>query len=285
MKPQIQAFFDNCTHTISYIIYDEIGGYGAIIDPVLGYNYKSGKVNTKFADNLINAVNKLNLKIEWILETHIHADHLSAAQYLKKAFDAKIGIGKYIKQVQFIFKDILNLGDEFTTNGSQFDYLFEDEEYFSIGKLTAQALFVGGHTPADVAYKIDDAIFVGDTIFMPDVGTARCDFPEGNASNLYKSIQKILSFPENTRLFMCHDYPTNNREVKWQSSVQEQKAYNIHVNDNINQEQFVSMRTIKDSTLDMPTLIWQSIQVNIRAGNFPLAEDNQTIYLKIPVKF
>lgn len=286
-KPQIQAFFDNTTSTISYIIYDEMCGHGAIIDPVLDYNFKSAQIKTEFADNLIQFVKEHHLTIDWILETHVHADHISAAQYLKKILNpnAKIAIGKRIKGVQSVFKKIFNLDNNFNADGSQFDYLFEDEEFFTIGKLTAQALFVAGHTPADVAYKIDDAIFVGDTIFMPDVGTARCDFPEGNAQHLYQSVQKLLSFPEHTRLFMCHDYPTGNREVQWQSSVLEQKMHNIHVNDSINEEQFVNMRNAKDANLDMPTLIWPSIQINIRAGNFPQAEDNQTTYLKIPLKF
>ncbi len=280
--PYIKEFFDESTSTFSYIVYDKPHGTGAIIDPVLDYDYKSGTIQTVNADKLLEFVTKKKLTIEWILETHVHADHLSSAQYLKQKLNsnAKVAISKHIILLQKTFQKIFNL--DFNTDGSDFDYLFEENEIFSIGSLSAQALFVPGHTPIDTAYKAENALFVGDSIFMPDVGTARCDFPHGNAEDLYNSIQKILSMPDDIILYMCHDYP-HNRAVKYQSNIHEQKLYNIHVKDNITKEQFVSMRQTRDASLEMPALIYPSIQVNMRAGKFPQPEENSKMYLKIPL--
>ena len=223
------------------------------------------------------------LQVEWILETHAHADHLSAAPYLKQQLGGRIAIGRMITKVQRVFDDIFNLEDSFKFDGSQFDYLFDEDEVFHIGELQAQALYVPGHTPADMAYHIGDAIFVGDTLFMPDAGTARCDFPGGDAHTMYRSVQKLLSFPDQTRLFMCHDYPPNNRAPAWETTVAQQRTTNIHIRIGISADEFVAMRTARDKTLGMPTLILPAIQVNIRAGNLPPADNNGIRYLKIPL--
>ena len=281
---QIQHFLDTDSETYSYVVSNGQGTKAAIIDPVLDYDPKSGRTRTDFADAIIAYINKEQLTVEWILETHAHADHLSSAHYLREQVGGKIAIGEKITQVQGVFKKVFNLGDELATDGRQFDYLFKDGEYFQIGELTAQVLLVAGHTPADVAYVIEDAMFVGDTLFMPDVGTARCDFPQGDARVLYQSIQRILDFPNDTRLFMCHDYPPKNqRQHQYLSTVAEQKALNIHLADNKGEDDFVAMRQARDATLAMPRLIIPSIQVNIRAGEFPPVEDNGVAYLKVPL--
>lgn len=283
MSPVVQAFFDTETGTVSYVIHAAGATACAIIDSVLDYDPKSGHTSTTSADKIITFVREQGLQVEWILETHAHADHLSAAPYLKQQLGGRIAIGRMITKVQRVFNDIFNLEDSFKFDGSQFDYLFEEDEVFHIGKLPAQALYVPGHTPADMAYHIGDAIFVGDTLFMPDTGTARCDFPGGDAHTLYRSVQKILSFPDQTRLFMCHDYPPNNRAPAWETTVVQQRTKNIHIRTGISADEFVAMRTARDKTLGMPTLILPAIQVNIRAGNLPPADNNGIRYLKIPL--
>lgn len=283
MKPNIETFFDITTWTVSYVIFDEVGGSCAIIDPVLDYDPKSGRTSTQFADKLIRFIKNQHLTVEWILETHAHADHLSSAYYLKSQLGGTIAIGDGIPAVQKTFKKIFNLGDEFVPNGSHFDHLLSDGEVFQVGKLSAKAISVSGHTPADLAYQFDDAIFIGDTLFMPDVGTARADFPGGDARQLYRSIRKLLAFPPETRLFMCHDYPPTDRAIQWQSTVAEQRAYNIHVHDSIGEDEFVAIRTARDKTLEAPTLLMPSIQTNVRAGKMPPVEENGIAYFKIPI--
>ncbi len=283
MKPHIQSFFDPNTCTVSYLVFDHSGGHAAIIDPVLDYDHKSGRTKTISADKILLALREHNLSLSWILETHAHADHFSAAHYLQTQAGGKIAIGQHIDQVQAEFKNLFHLEPEFAVDGSQFDHLFEADEVFMIGQLAAKALFVPGHTPADIAYQIDDAIFVGDTLFMPDVGTARCDFPGGDARILFTSIQKLLSFPDETRLFMCHDYPPNGRAVSFESTVASQKQHNIHVHAGVSEDQFVAMRSARDASLEMPLLILPAVQINIRAGNPPPAEANGVSYLKIPL--
>ncbi|MGE6919384.1 MBL fold metallo-hydrolase [Achromobacter kerstersii] len=281
MNPHIQAFFDPVTATVTYVVHD--GSACAIIDSVLDYDPKSGRTHTGSADQVANYVRAQGLTLQWLLETHAHADHLSAAPYLQRQLGGVIAIGQSIRTVQGVFKRVFNLEPEFQLDGSQFGHLFADGETFKIGALTATAIHVPGHTPADMAYLIGDAAFVGDTMFMPDVGTARCDFPGGDAHQLYRSIQRLLGLPGGTRLFMCHDYPPNGREAHWQTTVTEQRHANIHVRDGISEAEFVAMRTQRDATLAMPTLILPAIQVNIRAGHFPPPEDNGVRYLKIPV--
>lgn len=283
MTPNILSFFDSVTCTASYIVFDHEGGAAAVIDPVLDYDPKSGRTKTKSADVLITALEEKRLKLEWIIETHAHADHLSGAHYLRNKVGGKIAIGAHIDQVQNVFKKLFHLEPEFAVNGSQFDHLFHEDEAFHIGDLQAKALYVPGHTPADMAYQIGDAIFVGDTMFMPDVGTARCDFPGGDAHMLYRSIHRLLSLPDETRLYMCHDYPPNGREVRFYTTVAEQRQHNIHVRDGISEEEFVAMRKKRDASLDMPMLILPAVQVNIRAGNPPPPEANGISYLKIPL--
>lgn len=283
MIPFIHASFDPATWTVSYIVYDRPGGTAAIIDPVLDYDPKSGRTSTISADKLIRFVQEQKLTVAWIIETHAHADHISAAAFLRQQIGGKVAIGRKINKVQQVFKGIFNLEQTFATDGRQFDYLFDDQESFRIGELTATAIDVPGHTPADMAYHIGDAVFVGDTLFMPDVGTARCDFPGGDAATLYRSVRKLLSLPDDTRLFMCHDYPPAGREAAWQSSVAEQRLHNIHIHDGISEQDFVALREARDATLAMPVLILPSIQLNIRAGQFPEAENNGTAYLKIPL--
>lgn len=283
MKPQIQAFFDDATWTVSYVVFDQPGGHCALVDSVLDYDPKSGRTSTRSAERLVEFVQGRNLTVQWILETHAHADHLSAAHYLRKKLGGKIAIGAAITQVQDVFKGVFNLEQEFRPDGSQFDQLLHDDEEFQIGVLTAKALAVPGHTPACMAYQVEDAVFVGDTLFMPDVGTARCDFPGGNAHTLYQSVRKLLSLPAQTRLFMCHDYPPSGRDATWQSTVADQRAHNIHVHDGVTEDAFVELRTRRDATLEMPVLILPSVQINIRAGDFPPAEANGVTYLKIPV--
>ena len=283
MQAQVKAFFDPATWTVSYVVFDAPGGHCALVDSVLDYDPKSGRTRTDSANQLIAFVREQNLTVDWILETHAHADHLSAAPYLRKHLGGKIAIGGKITQVQNVFKGIFHLEPEFATNGSQFDHLLEDGDTFAIGALQAQALSVPGHTPACMAYQVGDAVFVGDTLFMPDVGTARCDFPGGNAHTLYQSVRKLLSLPPETRLFMCHDYPPEGRAAQWECTVADQRARNIHVHDGVSEAEFVAMRTKRDASLAMPVLILPSVQVNIRAGELPPPEANGVSYLKIPL--
>ena len=282
-SPQIHGIFDPDTWTVTYIIHDGMGSPCAVIDSVLDYDPKSGRTRHRTADRVIEYVRSNDLKLEWILETHAHADHLSGAVYLKSQLGGKTGIGDRITTVQKVFKRIFNLNTGFKTDGSQFDHLFRDGDEFRFGRLTGKILFVPGHTPACVAYQFDDAVLVGDTLFMPDVGTARCDFPGGDAKTLYTSIQRILSMPSDTRLFMCHDYPPNDRPVAFQTTVGEERSRNIHIHDGVTQEQFVEMRNTRDASLEMPVLILPAIQINIRAGEMPPKEDNGVAYAKIPL--
>jgi glyoxylase-like metal-dependent hydrolase (beta-lactamase superfamily II) len=283
MKPVVKGFFDPDTWTVTYVVYEKSGSQCIIIDSVLSYDPKSGRTHTKMADQVIDFVKQNELKTEWILETHAHADHVTAAPYLKSKLGGKVAIGDHISVVQGVFKGIFNLEQSFPTDGSQFDHLLQDGEEVHFGNLSFKAMFVPGHTPACMAYKVGDAIFVGDTMFMPDVGTARCDFPGGDAHVLYQSMRKILSFPPETRLFMCHDYPPNGRPVQFETTVADEKKSNIHMHDGISEEQFIEMRTKRDTTLEMPVLILPAIQINIRAGEMPAKESNGVSYLKIPV--
>lgn len=283
MKPCTEAFFEPVTATISYVVYDETGGSCAIIDPVLDYDPKAGRTTSPFADRLIAFVEAKKLKVEWILETHVHADHLTAASYLKERLGGKTGIGPQISTVQQIFKKMFNLGAEFVPDGRHFDHVFADEEIFTVGRLTAKAVFTPGHTPADLSYQFDDAVFIGDTMFMPDLGTARADFPGGDARELFRSIKRLLANPPETRLFMCHDYPPANRQPQWECTVAAQRAGNIHVHDGVTEDDFVAMRTARDKTLEVPNLLLPSVQVNVRAGEMPPPEENGVAYLKIPL--
>ena len=282
-NPLIKDFFDPDTWTYTYVVYEDDGSPCVIIDSVLNYDPKSGRTSTKSADEVIAFVKEHQLQVSWILETHAHADHLTAAPYLQSHLGGKLVIGDHIINVQTVFKGVFNLDDRFKADGAQFDHLLKEGESLAFGNLSLKALFVPGHTPACMAYEIGDAIFVGDTLFMPDVGTARCDFPGGDAKTLYRSIQKILSYPGQTKLYMCHDYPPNNRPATGMTTVADEKANNIHVHDGVTEDQFVQMRTARDKTLEMPTLILPSIQVNIRAGHFPEPDANGVAYLKIPL--
>jgi glyoxylase-like metal-dependent hydrolase (beta-lactamase superfamily II) len=282
-RPQVHGFFDDATWTVTYVVHDGPGTACAIIDPVLDYDPKSGRTRTASADKVIAYVQANRLQVDWILETHAHADHLTAAPYLRSRLGGRTGIGEHIRTVQKVFKGIFNLEPEFRQDGTQFDRLFRDRDEFRIGELTVRVMHVPGHTPADLAYQVGDAVFVGDTLFMPDVGTARCDFPGGDANKLYASVRKILSLPPETRLFMCHDYPPEGRHPAFETTVVEQREKNIHVHDGVTQEQFVQMRNRRDATLEMPVLILPSVQVNIRAGEMPPREGNGVSYLKIPL--
>ena len=277
MKPEIQPFFDAATGTVTYVVHD--GAAAAIIDSLLDYEPKAARTDTRSAERVIEFVRAHRLRVEWILETHAHADHLSAAPYLRAHLGGRIAIGERIREVQAIFREVFNLEKQLPA----FDRLLADGERFAIGALQAEALHVPGHTPADMAYRIGDAVFVGDTLFMPDVGTARADFPGGDARTLYRSIRRLLALPPETRIFVCHDYPPKGREPRWETTVVAQRAANIHVHDRVSEAEFVAMRTARDRTLEMPTLILPSIQVNIRAGELPLPEANGRSYLKIPL--
>ena len=283
MKPLIQAFFDEATWTVSYVVYDAPGGHCAVVDSVLDYDPKSGRTRTRSAQRVIDFVQNQGLTVAWILETHAHADHLSAAHYLREMLGGQIAIGTDITQVQTVFKGIFHLESDFDTDGSQFDHLLRDGEAFRIGQLTARALAVPGHTPACMAYQVGDAVFVGDTLFMPDVGSARCDFPGGDAHALYQSVRRLLALPPETRLFMCHDYPPPGRAPAWETTVAAQRANNIHLHDGVTEDTFVGLRQRRDATLEMPVLILPSVQVNIRAGEMPPPESNGVSYLKIPI--
>ncbi|MCR6667453.1 MULTISPECIES: MBL fold metallo-hydrolase [Methyloversatilis] len=280
---QIESFFDEATNTVSYIVFDRSTHACAVVDSVLDYDPKSGRTSTASADRIIARVRELGARLEWILETHVHADHLSAAPWIKQQLGGRLGIGEHIVTVQQVFGKLFNAGTEFERDGSQFDHLFRDGETFTIGSLQARALHTPGHTPACMSYLIEDAAFVGDTLFMPDYGTARCDFPGGDARTLYRSIRTLLALPPETRLFMCHDYMPDGRAPCWETTVADERAHNIHVHDGISEEDFVAMRTARDATLDMPVLILPSVQVNMRAGHLPPPEDNGTRYLKIPL--
>ncbi len=282
-KPQVEGFFDKATWTVTYVVHNGPGTDCAIIDSVLDYDPKSGRTSTIAADKVIAFVKAYQLTTQWILETHAHADHLSAAPYLKKHLGGQIAIGDQITRVQKVFKGIFNLEPEFKQDGSQFDVLLKDDVAFQIGELSAKVLAVPGHTPACVAYQVGDAVFVGDTLFMPDVGTARCDFPGGDAKTLYASTRKILALPPQTRLFMCHDYPPTDRPIAFETTVAEQRAKNIHVHDGVSETEFVEMRSKRDATLEMPVLILPAVQINIRAGEMPPKEANGTAYVKIPI--
>ena len=283
MGPNVHAFFDPDTWSLTYIVQDPNSRSCAIVDPVLDYEAASGQTTTESADEVVAKVEAENLTVEWILETHVHADHLSAAPYLQKKLGGKIGIGAHITEVQNIFGNLFNAEPEFHRNGSQFNQLFADGDTFAIGGLTVTAMHTPGHTPACMTYHIGDSLFVGDTLFMPDFGTARCDFPGGNASALYQSIQRLFTLPPETRIFMCHDYMPNGREMRYESTVGEQKKFNIHLHDGISEDEFVTMRSAKDKTLGMPALMLPSVQVNMRAGELPPPEDNGIRYLKIPL--
>jgi len=282
-RTHIQSFFDPKTWTVSYVVTDLGTRQAAIIDPVLDYDFKSGHTDTNAADTLLAYVKAEGLTVQWILETHAHADHLSGARYLQAQVGGQIAIGEHIREVQATFKKIYNLERTFLPDGSQFDHLFQDGEVFKIGDVEATALLVPGHTPADMAYLIDGSVFVGDTLFMPDVGTARADFPGGDAHVLYRSIRRLLALPPETRVFVCHDYPPQGRDAKWETTVAEQRASNIHVRDGIGEEAFVAMRKARDATLEVPTLILPSIQVNVRAGQLRPADENGIAYLRIPL--
>ncbi|MDU4056599.1 MAG: MBL fold metallo-hydrolase [Pseudomonas oryzihabitans] len=284
MTPRIEPFFDATTSTFTYVIYEAPGSRCAIVDSVLDYDPHSGRTATLSADRVARFVRDQGLTVEWLLETHAHADHLSAAPYLRRQLGGHIAIGEGIRRVQGAFKDVFNLEPEFRLDGSQFDHLFQPDEVFHIGALTARALHVPGHTPADMAYQVEEEhVFVGDTLFMPDVGSARCDFPGGSARDLYRSIRRLLTLPEATRLYLCHDYPPAGREARHETTVGEERALNVHVRDGVDEDAFVALRTRRDATLSMPTLILPAIQVNIRAGTLPPAEANGRRYLKIPI--
>jgi glyoxylase-like metal-dependent hydrolase (beta-lactamase superfamily II) len=280
----IQAFFDEPTNTVSYLVSDPVTRRAAVIDPVLDYDHRTGKASAKSAAAILEAAAAANLSIEWVLETHAHADHLSGAPYVKLKTGAKVGIGEHIRHVQRIFRPVFNATDV-SGDGSEFDYLFKDGERFRLGELEVEVLHVPGHTPADIAYKVGDVVFVGDTLFMPDYGTARADFPGGNAATLYRSIKKLLSLPPETRLFICHDYKAPGRDrYAWETTVGEQRTRNAHVKDGVDESTFVAMREARDAKLQAPLLLLPSIQVNIRAGKLPPAEANGVHYLKIPLK-
>ena len=278
-----QAFLDPKTWSVTYVVWEPRTRSAAVIDPVLDYDFKSGHTSTASVDQALACITENALHVDWILETHAHADHLSAARYLQQRVGGKIAIGENIRTVQATFKKLYNLERSFLPDGSQFDHLFKEGETFMIGGVEATALLVPGHTPADMAYLIDGSVFVGDTLFMPDVGSAGADFPGGDAHQLYASMHRLLALPEATTMYVCHDYPPATRGPCWQTTVAEQKAHNIHVRDGITEEQFVAMRLARDATLEVPTLIQPSIQVNVRAGQLPPADDNGVSYLRIPL--
>jgi len=282
VKPEIKAFFDEATNTISYIVKDPASQSCAIIDSVMDIDYAAGRITYDHADELIAYIEKNNLKLEWIIETHVHADHLSAAPYIQQKLGGKIGVGDKIMVVQEAFGKVFNEGTEFQRDGSQFDALFKDGDTYQIGNLQAFTIYTPGHTPACMTHVIGNATFVGDTLFMPDGGSARADFPGGDAATLYDSIQKVLSLPDEMRLFMCHDYGPNGRDIQWETTVGDEKAHNIHLGGNKTKEEFVKFRTERDATLDMPKLIIPSLQVNMRAGDIPKDKDGNPM-LKVPV--
>jgi glyoxylase-like metal-dependent hydrolase (beta-lactamase superfamily II) len=283
-KPIIRAFFDEPTNTVSYLVADPKTKRAAVIDPVLDYDHRSGKATTKSADAIVAVAATEEFIVDWVLETHAHADHLSGAPYIKLKTGAKVGIGEHIREVQRIFRPVFNATD-LKGDGSEFYHLFKDGERYSLGTLEVEVMHVPGHTPADVAYKIADAVFVGDTLFMPDYGTARADFPGGSARQMYRSIKKLLALPPTTRLFMCHDYKAAGRDYyAWETTVDEERAKNPQIKDGVSEDEFVAMREARDAKLEAPLLLMPSIQVNIRAGKLPPSEANGVRYLKIPVQ-
>ncbi len=279
----IKGFFDDQTSTISYVVHDNIEKKCAVIDSVLDFDYSSGDIDYVNADKIISYVDQNKLNVEWLIETHVHADHLSASPYIQNKLGGMIGISEKISDIQNIFGKTFNAGTEFQRDGSQFDKLFKDNDEYKIGNINCKVINTPGHTPACTAHVIGNSIFVGDTLFMPDLGSARADFPGGDARQLYRSIQKILSYPDETRIFVCHDYPPSSREVKWSTTVGEQKKNNVHVKTSILEDEFVKIREARDKTLNMPKLIIPSIQVNMRAGNLPPPEDNGSVYIKVPI--
>jgi glyoxylase-like metal-dependent hydrolase (beta-lactamase superfamily II) len=282
-RTAVHGFFDPKTGTVSYVLADLATGSAAVIDPVLDFDMKSACTATTAVDRLLACVREQQLHVEWILETHAHADHLSAARHVQQQAGGRIAIGERIRDVQAVFKKLYNLERNFLPDGSQFDHLFRDGEVFRLGETEVTAMLVPGHTPADMAYLVDGAVFVGDTLFMPDVGTARADFPGGDAHALYRSIRRILELPPHTRIYVCHDYAPGGREPRWETTVAEERAHNIHVRDGIGETEFVAMRKARDATLEVPTLILPSIQVNVRAGALPPADDNGVAYLRLPL--
>jgi glyoxylase-like metal-dependent hydrolase (beta-lactamase superfamily II) len=283
VKPEVEAFFDPATNTISYVVKDPASNACAVIDSVMDIDYAAGRITYEHADEIIAYIEKNGLKLEWLIETHVHADHLSAAPYIQKKLGGKIGIGEKITVVQETFGKVFNEGTEFQRDGSQFDRLFKDGDSYQIGSMTAFAMHTPGHTPACMVHVIGDAGFTGDTLFMPDGGSARADFPGGDAGVLYDSIQKVLALPDETRLFMCHDYGPNGRDIQWETTVADEKAHNIHVGAGATKEEFVKFRTERDAQLAMPRLIIPSLQVNMRAGDMPPAEEDGKVFLKVPV--
>ncbi len=283
IKPDVTAFFDPGSNTISYVVKDPTSQSCAIVDSVMDIDYAAGRIHFEHADEIIAHVKANNLTVEWLIETHVHADHLSGAPYIQKQLGGKIGIGRNITIIQETFGKVFNAGTEFQRDGSQFDRLFDDGDTYSIGSMSAQVIHTPGHTPACMTHIIGDAAFVGDTLFMPDGGSARADFPGGDAGVLYDSIQRVLSLPDETRLFMCHDYGPNGRDIQWETTVGDEKAHNIHVGGGKTKEEFVKFRTERDAQLAMPKLIIPSLQVNMRAGEMPPEDDNGTTYLKVPV--
>ena len=280
---KIKGFFDEETSTISYVVYDMTSKKCAVIDSVLDFDFSSGTIDYHNAEKIISFIEKMKLDLEWLIETHVHADHLSASPYIQKKLGGKIGISEKISDIQNIFGKTFNAGTEFQRDGSQFDRLFKDNDEYKIGSIKCKVINTPGHTPACTAHVIGNSIFVGDTLFMPDLGSARADFPGGDARELYRSIQKILSYPDDTFIFVCHDYPPTSRKVEWVTTVGEQKKKNIHVKTSIGEDEFVKVREARDKTLNMPKLIIPSIQVNMRAGNLPPAEDSGDVFIKVPI--
>jgi glyoxylase-like metal-dependent hydrolase (beta-lactamase superfamily II) len=283
VKPEVTAFFDAPTNTISYVVKDPASNACAVVDSVMDIDYAAGRITHASADAIIAHIQAHGLALEWLIETHVHADHLSAAPYIQGKLGGRIGIGDQITVVQDVFGKVFNEGTEFRRDGSQFDRLFKDGDTYAIGGMTVLALHTPGHTPACMTHVIGDAAFVGDTLFMPDGGSARADFPGGDARTLYRSIHSVLALPPQTRLFMCHDYGPNGRDIQWETTVAEERAHNIHVKDGVTEDEFVAMREARDRTLGMPRLILPSLQVNMRAGALPPAEPNGRVFLKVPV--
>ncbi|SOC00823.1 MBL fold metallo-hydrolase [Stappia indica] len=282
-RPEVTAFFDPKTNTISYVVQDPGSKACAVVDSVMDIDYAAGRISYESADRIIDFVRENGLTVDWLIETHVHADHLSGAPYLQEKLGGRIGIGENIRLVQDTFGKVFNEGTEFQRDGSQFDHLFRDGDTYTVGNMTCFAMHTPGHTPACMTHVMGNAAFVGDTLFMPDGGTARADFPGGDAHELYRSIRKVLSLPDETRLFMCHDYGPNGREIRWETTVGEERKHNIHVRDGVTEEEFVAMRQARDATLDMPKLIIPSIQVNMRAGKLPPKDDSGRTFLKVPV--
>ena len=283
-QPQVRAFFDPPTNTFTYLVRDPSSNVCAIIDSVLAFDYSNGRTDTRAADELVAHIREAGLQVQWILETHAHADHLSAAPYLQEKLGGKIGIGEHIVEVQQIFGKVFNASTEFARDGSQFDVLFADSDTFSIGNLGVKVLHTPGHTPACLSYLIGDAVFVGDTLFMPDYGTARCDFPGGDSATLYQSVQKLLALPDETRMYLCHDYlPEGRSHYVHETTVGEQRRRNIHIHEGVSEADFVALRDARDATLSAPKLLIPSVQVNMRAGHLPEPESNGQVYLKVPV--